>query len=98
MSKNNLSSNKLWFKAKNYGWGWYPVTWEGWLVTILFVVFITFRANKVSQMFDTDSSFIFRYFFEVLFSLIPLLVICYSTSAESHLKGEKPQWRWGKKK
>jgi ABC-type phosphate/phosphonate transport system permease subunit len=83
--------NKLWFRAKNYGWGWYPVTWEGWLVTILFVLFITFRANKVSQMFDTDSSFIFRYFFEISFSIIPLLVICY-------LKGEKPEWRWGKKK
>lgn len=91
MSKNKLSQNKLWFRAKNYGWGWYPVTWEGWLVIILFVGFTTYRANKVSQMFDTDSSFIFRYFFEVLFSLIPLLVICY-------LKGEKPQWRWGKKK
>lgn len=85
------SKNRLWFKAKNYGYGWYPVTWEGWLVTILFVLFITFRANKVSQMFDTDSSFIFRYFFEILFSIIPLLVICY-------LKGEKPEWRWGKKK
>ena len=83
-------TNKLWFKAKNYGWGWYPVTREGWLVTILFVVFITFRANKVSQMFDTDSSFIFRYFFEILLSIIPLLVICY-------IKGEKPEWRWGNK-
>lgn len=30
-----VSKNKLWFKAKNYGWGWYPVTWEGWTVTII---------------------------------------------------------------
>jgi len=86
-----MSKNKLWFKAKNYGWGWYPITWEGWLVTIIFILFITFRANKVSQMFDTNSSFIFRYFFEILFSIIPLLVICY-------LKGERPSWRWGNKK
>ena len=21
---------KLWFKAKLYGWGWYPCSWEGW--------------------------------------------------------------------
>lgn len=86
-----MSKNKLWFKAKNYGWGWYPVTWEGWAVIIIFVLFITYRANVVSKMFDTDSSFAFRYFFEVVFSIIPLLVICY-------LKGERPEWRWGKKK
>jgi predicted GH43/DUF377 family glycosyl hydrolase len=22
----------FWFRAKEYGWGWYPATWEGWLV------------------------------------------------------------------
>ncbi len=86
-----MSKNKLWFKAKNYGWGWYPITWEGWTVTILYILFIVYRGNKISKMFDTDSSFIFRYFFEILFSIIPLLVICY-------LKGEKPEWRWGDKK
>lgn len=85
-----MTKSKLWFKAKNYGWGWYPVTWQGWLTVILYITFITYRANKVHLMFDTDSSFVFRYFFEVLFATIPLLIICY-------LKGEKPKWRWGKK-
>lgn len=91
MSKNKLPSSKLWFRAKNYGYGWYPVTWEGWTVIIIYILFIVYRGNTVNKMFDTDSSFIFRYFFEILFSIIPLLVICY-------LKGERPQWRWGKKK
>ena len=30
---------KLWFKAKKYGWGWYPVTWQGWLVVLAYVAF-----------------------------------------------------------
>ena len=85
-----MTKNKLWFKAKNYGWGWYPVTWQGWLVVILYVGLIVYRAKKVHLMFDTDSSFALRYFFEVLFATITLLIICY-------LKGEKPRWRWGKK-
>jgi ABC-type phosphate/phosphonate transport system permease subunit len=84
------SKKKLWFRAKKYGWGWTPVTWEGWLVVIIYVLFISFRAKEVSSMFDTNTSFVFRYFFEVLFSTIPLIIICY-------LKGEKPRWRWGKK-
>lgn len=83
-------SQKLWFKAKKYGWGWYPASWEGWLITILYILFILYRANKVSAMFDTESSFIFRYTFEIIFMTIPLILICY-------LKGEKPKWRWGDK-
>src|SRR6266478_5247128 len=28
----------LWFKARSYGWGWTPVSLEGWLVVIAFMV------------------------------------------------------------
>jgi hypothetical protein len=28
---------RLWFKAKEYGYGWYPCTWEGWLVLVVFI-------------------------------------------------------------
>lgn len=85
-----MVKKRLWFKAKSYGWGWVPVTWEGWLVTILYILFITYRAATVSEMFDTETSFVFRYFFEILLATIPLLIVCY-------IKGEKPRWRWGKK-
>ena len=27
----------LWFKAKRYGWGWYPSTWQGWTVIAAYV-------------------------------------------------------------
>ncbi len=29
-------SDKLWFKAKKFGWGWTPCSWEGWTVTGLY--------------------------------------------------------------
>ena len=31
---------KLWFKAKNYGWGWYPASREGWLVTGAYLLIV----------------------------------------------------------
>ncbi len=83
--------NKLWFKAKNYGYGWYPITWEGWTVIIIYILFIVYRGNTVNKMFDTESSFALRYSFEVIFATIPLILI-------SYLKGEKASWRWGNKK
>lgn len=27
----------MWFRAKRYGWGWRPVTWQGWAVVAVWV-------------------------------------------------------------
>jgi len=29
---------RLWFRARGYGWGWTPVTLEGWIVVLAFLV------------------------------------------------------------
>ena len=82
---------KHWFKAKNYGWGWAPATWQGWLILGLFVLIVVkvffeidARSHSVS---DTLMNFVPRL---VSFTAI-LIFICYKT-------GEKPEWRWGRKK
>lgn len=31
---------QLWFKRKTYGWGWVPVTWQGWLLTFGYVALL----------------------------------------------------------
>jgi hypothetical protein len=79
---------KLWFKAKNYGWGWYPVSWEGWATILIFVVFATLLATLLTHVT------VFRmiaYFAGLIGSVSLLIGICLK-------KGEKPEWRWGKKK
>lgn len=37
----------FWFRAKEYGWGWYPATWEGWLVLLVFIALWIFAAVRV---------------------------------------------------
>lgn len=32
------SSPKPWFARKKFGWGWGPASWQGWLVTGLYVI------------------------------------------------------------
>lgn len=36
---------KPWFGRKRIGWGWRPVAWQGWAITLLIVVaaFLIFR-------------------------------------------------------
>ena len=38
--------NKYWFRkrkglfTKDLGWGWAPISWEGWIVTFLFIIIV----------------------------------------------------------
>ena len=39
----------FWFERKSYGWGWVPVRWQGWLVIVLHIFFITLLAITVNE-------------------------------------------------
>jgi hypothetical protein len=82
---------KLWFKSKTYGWGWVPVSWEGWVVLAVYLLLVVgdFRFINASQhsVSDTFISFVPRF----IFLSVVLVALCY-------WKGEKPRWRWGDKK
>lgn len=75
--------NKIWFKRKLYGWGWTPVTREGWLVVAVWIVIFYFSIINMDHEWLKNTIFIF------LLTGV-LLLICYK-------KGEKPRWQWGKK-
>ncbi|MCM2339307.1 MAG: GPI inositol-deacylase [Burkholderiales bacterium] len=75
---------KIWFKRKLYGFGWYPVTWEGWLTTLVWVLLFSF-----SMMTMNDHEWL-KNFVVIILSVIVLIYICYK-------KGEKPRWQWGKR-
>lgn len=41
--------SNLWFAQKKYGWGWTPVTWQGWAVLIVYV-FIVWMARSLPKL------------------------------------------------
>lgn len=78
----------IWFRAKQYGWGWYPATWEGWAVMLGYIV-IVFAGTFILET-NPHIPFAMTFFpFVALFTAI-LIFTCYYT-------GEKPEWRWGGK-
>ena len=81
---------RYWFKAKKYGWGWYPATFEGWVIISIYIVYFTARAFIFDSKVNSDSFSVFPFLFEILLPTGVLIVICYLT-------GEKPKWRWGDK-
>lgn len=84
-------NKRLWFKAKEYGYGWYPCTWEGWLVLAVFVCTALAPPAIVIQfgLRIPDAQFV-TFFIPYIAILVSVLIwICVK-------KGEKAQWRWGK--
>ncbi len=81
---------RLWFKAKTYGWGWTPAAWQGWLVTVLYVAAIAGSAFLFLRPTPTHLGWI-GYFSVIAVASAALITICLKT-------GEKPGWHWGRRK
>lgn len=89
---------KLWFKAKTYGWGWTPSSWEGWLATLVYVVaetgLVIWFIKKIeflqAQVNPEYTSSIIIFIAGVLILISALITLCIK-------RGEKPSWHWGDK-
>ncbi|MCA9366439.1 hypothetical protein KC722_02560 [Candidatus Kaiserbacteria bacterium] len=79
---------RYWFKRKLFGWGWTPVTWQGWLVTLSVVVAILLNAFCRNLEAMTDREALTQIVAPSLLLAVLLIVICYKT-------GESPRWTWG---
>lgn len=77
---------KIWFKRKTYGWGWVPVTWEGWLVVLGYVGIIVWQIEKADQLSYSRSAIHF---------VLPLIIATALLISLCYWKGEKPKWMWG---
>jgi len=87
---------KLWFKAKRYGWGWTPASWEGWAVTLVYGVLLAWSIGRFTNYVVEHAG---EPFFSILLPILlhvlwvsflmgSLMYICVRT-------GEKPEFRWG---
>jgi isopentenyldiphosphate isomerase len=79
---------QFWFKAKEYGYGWYPSSWQGWAVLLMYAFSVTslfvFANNHTHSVSDMLTAFFPVFYILTVF----LLIICYTT-------GQKPRWQWG---
>jgi len=87
--KDYLKDNPegYWFKRKLYGWGWTPVTWQGWLLTLALVAALLFFALTIDENSPPR---------EVMFTFVlPAVALVGTFIRIAYLKGEKPKWQWG---
>jgi hypothetical protein len=81
----------LWFKRRRYGYGWIPVTIQGWIVVFVYLVVVVGGAAAFLDAPETTSDRESAFF--LLFATIATMGLLSLT----RYKGPKPRWRWGKK-
>lgn len=82
--------SKIWFRAKDYGWGWVPIAWEGWLVIAAFIVLAAGGSFLIQHWKRTGGAqaAMLLHLAWIALLIAGLIAICYA-------KGERPEWRWG---
>ncbi len=79
---------RIWFKRKTYGWGWYPATWQGWLVLLAFIAIMVWNFLRLDSVSHSASDTLRPFIIQTAVMALVLIFICYRT-------GEKPRWQWG---
>ncbi len=72
-----------------YGWGWTPITWQGWVLTLIYALGLIPNIIEANKQ-HSGSDFLVAFAIPFITNTILFLVICYS-------RGERPRWRWGGK-
>jgi len=81
---------QIWFKRKKYGYGWYPATWQGWLVIFEYLVFVVLNFLRIDMYSPSAVDTGLRFFPSTIIATGALLLVMY-------LRGESPRWQWGEK-
>ena len=90
-NQRNQSGRPIWFKAKHYGYGWYPATWQGGLILVIYLIIVVGSAFFIeSAENNLDESAVTTFLTIDLIATAALIVL-------SVMYGEKAKWRWGKK-
>ncbi len=84
-----LNMKRIWFKAKNYGYGWYPYSWQGWSLTLLYILTLLVTFRIIDLRSHSGYEVLMEMFVPFVILTLLLIAICVKT-------GEKARWRWGK--
>ncbi len=87
LSNMKNTPRKKWFKRKLYGYGWYPISWQGWLCLFVFLGFNYWNFMRANLQ-HSWSDFLLHFVPFFTLSLALLIFICIA-------KGRKPRWQWG---
>jgi hypothetical protein len=82
-------ANRYWFRQRRRGFGATPITWEGWLATLVFLVIVLGLDAGIIIEAPTD-----RAAAAPLVIIVILVIVAFCAFAASKTEGGW-RWRWG---
>ena len=91
-----MQETTFWFAPKYFGWGFMPITIEGWIATILFLAVLMLSAHVNGLFIKRDkkdfkaliSKPFLRFYLDIII-FIGLFTVLFADKVEGGL-----QWRW----
>lgn len=74
-------TSRPWFGPRRFGWGWTPVTWKGWALTMVFLAGILAAGLLLTSTMRVAV---------IVVLLVILILLCYLT-------GGPPGSTWGRR-
>ncbi|MEI7818672.1 MAG: hypothetical protein WCI47_00990 [bacterium] len=47
-----MKKNKQWFRARERNWGWYPESWQAWMIIMIWVIVLAGVTAALNLRFD----------------------------------------------
>ena len=77
--------NKYWFKRKENGFLWEPLSWKGWLIILLFGIIMVSDFMLIDSRSHSVSDTLINFVPFAVILIITLFFICWLTSERSQL-------------
>lgn len=71
---------KSWFKLNKWKTGWVPASWQGWILSIAYLLFTIYNFFRISQSTSSISEFLFSFIPQTIVFTGLFSVLCYFTS------------------
>ena len=79
-----MKNKRVWFRAKTMGWGWYPATWEGWLISLIFAAVFLNTTNFFQITTNSFPAFLKYFLPSTIIILILFIWITKKTSEKTN--------------
>lgn len=77
-----------WFEEKHYGWGWMPITWQGWGIVFIYAGSVYLEVVRIGSAAVSAREALGALSPRLVGMTILLIAICWLT-------GGTPRLRWG---
>ncbi|MCD4811722.1 hypothetical protein K8R14_03920 [bacterium] len=88
-----MKLNKYWFIPKSYGYGYYPITWEGW-ICVLIIIAVLALSLYINNFFDLDPGPTTKEGFRFVLDLI-IFMLAINPILQNRTE-EEVTWKWGR--